>query len=414
MAEASSYPDVLVVGGGVIGTSVLYHLAAAGVRGRLLERDSVCGAASGANAAFIWPQAMKRKLSLEMTLASFEIFPTLAEALGEDVGYQRTGGLLAADSEAQIPILQEYMSAQPGVGLPAELLDGDEARRREPALGPGVPMALYMPLGGKIDPFRLAIGFAQAARRLGATIEAFTPVRGFVVEGGRAGGVLTDRGTIRAGTVIVCAGAWSGEVTRLAGLEVPVIPRQGQMVVTEPAPFKLHHCVKPIKHDQDWELYSQARPRELDYARFGAGQTEDPNLPPGKGMAIQQSGSGAVLLGSTSRFVGFNQRPTESGIHYIVDHAMRILPGLGRLQMVRAWAGLRPFTPDGLPVIGPTSIPGLVLATGHDGGGVGLAPVTGRLVAELVTTGRMSMPLEKLTPERFATAQSAAAERRVR
>jgi glycine/D-amino acid oxidase-like deaminating enzyme len=412
-SPGTSDPDILIVGGGVIGTSALYHLARAGVRARLLERASLCGAASGANAAFIWPQGMKRTLYLEMSLASYAMFPDLSEALGVDLEYRRTGGLIAVDSEAHLPLLRQYLATQAEIGLPAELLDGDEARRREPTLGQSVLAALYLPLGGKINPFRLTMGFARAAQRLGASVEIATPVRGFAMEGDRAVGVLTDRGTIRAGTIIVCAGSWSGEVARLAGLDIPVVPRQGQMVVTEVAPFHLVHCLKPIKHDRDWNLFSQAWPPDPEFGRFGEGKADDPNLPPGRGMALHQTSAGNIILGSTSRFVGLDLRPTEEGIRYILEHAMRILPCLGRLQIIRTWAGLRPFTPDGLPLIGPTGIPGLLLATGHDGGGVGLGPLTGRLVTELVTTDKISFPFEKLTPERFATARPAATGRRM-
>jgi sarcosine oxidase subunit beta len=355
---------------------------------------------------------MKRTLSLEMSLASYAMFPDLSETLGVDLEYRRTGGLIAADIEAHLPLLRQYLATQAEIGLPAELLDGDEARRREPALGRNVLAALYLPLGGKLNPFRLTMGFARAAQRLGASVETATPVRGFALAGGRAVGVLTDRGTIRAGAIILCAGSWSGEVARLAGLDIPVVQRQGQMVVTEIAPFRVIHCLKPIKHDRDWNLFSQAWPQDPDFGRFGAGKADDPNLPPGRGMAIQQTSAGNVVLGSTSRFVGLDLRPTAGGIQYILEHAMRILPGMGRLRIIRTWAGLRPFTPDGLPLIGPTGLPGLLLATGHDGGGVGLGPLTGRLVAELLTTGSLSFPLEKLTPERFAAARPADAGRR--
>lgn len=408
-----SIPDILIVGGGIIGVSSLYHLARAGVRARLLERDGLGGAATGANAAFIWPQGMKRTLSLEMSLASYAMFPDLAEALGVDLEYKRTGGLIAVDSESDLPLLRQYLATQGEAGLPAELLDGDEARRREPALGRNVVAALHLPLGGKINPFRLTMGFASAAQRLGASVEVGTSVRGVALDEGRAVGVLTDRGTIRAGTIIIAAGSWSAEVARLAGVDVPVIPRQGQMAVTEVAPFRLVHCLKPIKHDRDWNLFSQAWPQDSSFSRFGPARAEDPNLPPGRGMAIQQTSTGNIVLGSTSRFVGIDLRPTPGGIQYILEHAMRILPCLGRLQIIRAWAGLRPFTPDGLPLIGPTEVPGLLLATGHDGGGLSLGPLAGRMVAELVTTGKMGFPLEKVTPERFAAARPAAAGRRV-
>jgi glycine/D-amino acid oxidase-like deaminating enzyme len=145
-SPGTSNPDVLIVGGGVIGTSVLYHLARAGVRARLLERAGLCGAASGANGALIWPQGMKRTLYLEMSLASYAMFPDLSETLGVDLEYHKPGGLIAVDNEAHLRLLRQYLETQAEAGLPAEFLDGDEARRREPALGHNVLAALHLPL----------------------------------------------------------------------------------------------------------------------------------------------------------------------------------------------------------------------------------------------------------------------------
>jgi glycine/D-amino acid oxidase-like deaminating enzyme len=320
-SSVTSHPDVLIVGGGVIGTSVLYHLARAGVRARLLERAGLCGGASGANGALVWPQGMKRTLSLEMSLASHAMLPDLSSVLDIDLEFHTPGGMIAVEEEAHLGALRQYLATQAEAGLPAELLDGDEARRREPALGRNVRGALSLPLGGAINPFRLI------------------------------------------------------------------------------------HCLKPIKHDQDWTRFSQAWPPDPAFGRFGAAGVEDPNLPPGKGMGIHQTAAGNIILGSTSRFVGLDRRPTPGGIRYILEHATRLLPGLGKLEVIRTWAGLRPFTPDGLPLLGPSGLPGLLLATGHDGSGLALGPLTGRLMAEMVTTGKMSFPLERLTPERFAAAR---------
>ena len=152
----ASAPDVLIVGGGVIGCAVAYELAGHGLRVRLLERGGLCSGASGANGALIWPQAMKRGIGLDLSLLNFHRFPTLGEELGADIGYDRSGGMVAVTDDAQWTRMEEYVGVQREVGLPAELLDIAEARRREPALRrcwwPRATASSASPSGTRVPP----------------------------------------------------------------------------------------------------------------------------------------------------------------------------------------------------------------------------------------------------------------------
>ena len=248
-------PDVLVVGGGVIGCGVAWELAGRGLRVRLVERAGLCSGASGANASLIWPQAMKRSVALELTLANFRLFPTLTEELGTDIAYRRTGGMVAIATEAQWALMARYVVDQAAVGLPAELLDVAEARRREPALSPAVLGAVFAAWGGSLNPFRLTLGYARAARARGAELVPGTEITGLVRQGDRIVGVATSGGVELAGLTVLAAGSWSAAVAATARVSIPVVPRQGMMVVTEPAPFQLHHVLKPIKADQDPRVF---------------------------------------------------------------------------------------------------------------------------------------------------------------
>jgi len=389
--------DVLIVGGGVIGCAVAYELAKDGLRVTLLERAGLCAGASGANGALIWPQAMHRGAALDLTLACARLFPTLGEELGADIEYRRTGGMVAIETDAQWAQMAEYVEGQPAVGLHAELLDGAEARRREPLLAPDLRGAVYAEHGGTINPFRLTLGYAHAARVRGATLVTGTEVLSLLRRGDRIAGVTTRTGDLEAETVILAGGAWSGPLAATANLRVPVTPRQGMVVVTEPAPFRLRNVLKPIKSDTDMWRFSQPWPPDAP-GRPGY----DPNLPPGKGMGMAQTVAGNLVIGSTSRFVGLDRAPTLAGIRYVLESACRIAPAIGQLRMLRTWAGFRPYTPDGLPLLGPApGVNGLVLATGHDGSGIGMSPVSARLVAAAVTKADPPLPLEPFDPRRF-------------
>jgi sarcosine oxidase subunit beta len=390
-------PDVLIVGGGVIGCAVAYELAKEGLRVTLLERAGLCAGASGANGALIWPQAMHRGVALDLTLACARLFPTLGEELGADIEYRRTGGMVAIETDAQWAQMTEYVAGQPAVGLHAELLDGAEARRREPLLAPDLRGAVFAEHGGTINPFRLTLGYAHAARVRGATLVTGTEVLSLLRRGDRIAGVRTPTGDVESEVVILAGGAWSGPLAATANLRVPVTPRQGMVVVTEPAPFRLRHVLKPIKSDRDMWRFSQPWPPDAP-GKPGY----DPNLPPGKGMGMAQTVTGNLVIGSTSRFVGLDRSPTLAGIRYVLESARRIAPAIGQLRMLRTWAGFRPYTPDGLPLLGPApGVSGLVLATGHDGSGIGMSPVSARLVAAAVTKADPPLPLEPFDPRRF-------------
>ena len=390
-------PDVLIVGGGVIGCAVAYELAKQGLRVTLLERAGLCAGASGANAALIWPQAMHRDVALDLTLACARLFPTLGEELGADIEYRRTGGMVAIETDAQWAQMTEYVAGQPAVRLHAELLDGAEARRREPLLAPDIRGAVFAEHGGTINPFRLTLGYAHAARVRGATLVTGTEVLSLLRRGDRVTGVRTPTGDLESEVVILAGGAWSGPLAATANLRVPVTPRQGMMVVTEPAPFHLRHVLKPIKSDADMWRFSQPWPPDAP-GKPGY----DPNLPPGKGMGVAQTVTRNLVIGSTSRFVGLDRSPTLAGIRYVLESARRIAPAIGQLRMLRTWAGFRPYTPDGLPLLGPApGVDGLVLATGHDGSGIGMSPVSARLVAAAVTKADPPLPLEPFDPRRF-------------
>jgi sarcosine oxidase subunit beta len=393
-------PDVLIVGGGIIGCATAYELAGRGLRVSLLERAALCGGASGANGALIWPQSMKRDVVLDLGMANWRLFPTLGEELGTDLEYRRTGGLVAIEDDAQWEMMSAYVAGQREVGLPAELLDGDEARRREPLINPKLRGAVFAAHGGSINPFRLTLGYARAARARGARLEPGVEVRALSRQGDRVVGVRTARGERHAEIVVLAGGSWSPALAATADVRLPVTPRQGMMLVTEPAPFRINHVLKPIKSDRNPWQFSQPWPRDAS-GKPGY----DPNLPPGKGMGFNQTAAGNLLLGSTSRFVGLDLSPTAGGIHYILSHAARLVPAVRELRVLRVWAGLRPYTPDGRALLGlAPGVSGLVLATGHDGSGIGLGPLSARIVADAITGATPAFPPDPFDPRRFGGA----------
>lgn len=389
MNRAPAEADVVVVGGGVIGASVAFHLALAGMHPVVCERADLAAGSSGACDGLVFLQSKKPGLHLRLALESQQRLEALRAMVPLDFEYLRCGGLVAIGDEAEHEAMRRYVAAQRDSGLDVRLVDGPEARRLEPALAENVIAAAYSPLDAQINPMRLTLALAAGARQRGARILPRTPVTGFEHGAGAICAVATPRGTIRTRTVVLATGADTPRLAALVGLDPPVRPRRGQLLVTAPRPQTLRHC--------------------LISARYIAVKY-DPALAAGSGQSVsmEQTARGNLLLGSTREFVGYDRCTTVDGMQSIAAACARIVPALREVQVIRAFAGLRPWTPDGLPLLGPVpAVPGLVLAAGHEGDGIALAAVTGALIAELIASGRPHIDLDDFAPTRFSAGTSA-------
>lgn len=383
--------DVVVVGGGVIGTAVTYFLAKAGADVLLLERAELGGETSSACDGFVILQSKSPGVHLTLALASAEIYRNLAAELDWDIEYNPCGGLIVIEREEELPAMRTYMAKQQAIGLDVNLLSGEDARRLEPALAPHIVGATYSPQDSQVNPLQVVLGFAQAAKRYGAKILQGTPLQSLRKEGRRVTEIVAGGTEIAAGAVVFCTGVFTPKLLEPLGLELPLRPRRGQLVVTEPAPRLIEHiflCARYIAAKYHPELLAAA---------------EDDALRLGVGLALEQTKNGGLLIGSTREFVGWDKRTTPIGIQTIVRHATRIVPALAGLHAIRTFAGLRPYTPDGLPFLGlAPEWENLYIAAGHEGDGIALSPITGRLMTELVLTGKTSIPLDEFAVDRFS------------
>jgi len=361
---ADSRVEVVVIGGGVRGCSCAYHLAKAGVRVTLVEKANIASECSGATFALINVSHKDPGHYAALSLESARLFEGLEQELGEDLEYRPVGNMSTLlEDEKGLSGLEQFIKQQNQVpGLKLELLSGEEARRLEPALTPNLVAACFCAQDAHINPYKLTVGYARAARRLGATILTNTKVTAIEMERNRVRGVVTDHGRIATDTVVVAAGIHMAEIGRMMDLTIPVVASRGQVITTE--------RTRPVL-----------------------------NRPVG---SLRQTADGTILIGVTYQFVGPDKSITYDDVTRNAQRALRLFPPLRNLNVVRLWAGLRPFTIDGLPILGPVPhMKGVLLATGHSG--ITTAQVTGRIVTELVTTGNSSIPIDEYTLERFTT-----------
>jgi glycine oxidase len=371
-SQTADVVDVLIIGGGIMGCAVALRLAQRGLAVTVIERGIPGAEASSAAAGILGPQmeAAGPGALLDFALASRALYPALADELraatGIDVGFDRSGVLAVAVDEASERELAARRAWQVARGLEVEALTGDEARAREPALAPGVRAALRFPDDGQVNARELARAFSQAAATAGARFLTGRYVRRVVVTGGAVTGVELDGEVLPAGAVVVAAGSWSGLVEGAGVPSTVVRPARGQLVSIETRPPLFRHVVS---------LH-------------------------GRGYLVPRR-DGTVLAGSTLEMAGFRKQVTVGGLAGILDLARTLVPGLGEAEVTGSWSNFRPYTEDHLPVLGASTVKGLVLATGHFRNGILLAPATAQAIAELVATGRSSLDLGPFSISRF-------------
>ena len=366
--------DVAIIGGGIMGSAVALRLARRGVAVTVIERGIPGAEASSAAAGILGPQmeAAGPGPLLELGLKSRALYPAIAaelrDATGIDIGYDRSGVLaVALDSSGQAD-LTARRAWQVARGLRVDSLTGDEARAREPALGPAIDAALAFPDDAQVNARELARAFSLAAAAAGARFLTGRYVRRVVTEGGAATGVELDGDVLAAGAVVVAAGSWSGLVEGSGVPATMVRPARGQLVSIETRPPLFRHVVSV------------------------------------HGGYLVPRRDGTVLAGSTVEMAGFRKQVTVGGLAAILTLARTLIPGLADAPVTATWSNFRPYTEDHLPVLGATPVRDLFLATGHFRNGILLAPITADAVASLIATGRSSVDLSPFSVTRFAGA----------
>ncbi len=326
---------VVVIGGGVIGCAVAERLSLDRHQVTLLERDQIGGRASGAAAGELSPSDQSGEESLAM-------FPELVARIEKDssmnVEYRLQQGLKPAFTEAEAATLKK----QGGRWLAAA-----ECRKTEPALARDIVGAVLLE-HAHLTPPRFVRTLARAAAAHGAEICEGTPATGFDVEGREIRKVRTSTDDIAADWVVIAAGPWTREVASSAGIDVDVRPQRGQLAALDPGSLVLRRSVF-------WS----------------------------NGYLVPK-GDGTVIAGGTEEDTGFDDRPTAEGIATLLDLARKLVPGLANANLQRVWAGLRPVTSDGHPIVAVSEVRNLIVATGHHRKGILLAPLAATTVADLI------------------------------
>ncbi len=382
-------PDVVIVGAGVIGAACALACARAGLTVTVLDRGPVAGGTTGRGEGNLLVSDKSPGPELELSLLSLRLWSQTAAYLEELTGrpgggleLEPKGGLVVAADQAALDGLRVLAAGQAAAGVDARAVAADDLAGYEPHLAAGLAGGIHYPQDAQLQPMLATAGMLAAARRLGAAVVAGRAMTGVRTgSGGRVVAVRTDAGELACGWVVNAAGTWGGQVSQLAGAPVPVLPRRGVVLVTQPLPPLVRH-----------KVYTAAYVTDVASEREGLDSS----------AVVEGTPAGTVLIGASRERVGFSPGLPVPVLARLAAQAVRLFPVLATARVIRAYSGFRPYCPDHLPVLGADPrVPGLVHACGHEGAGIGLAAATGHLVAQLLTGTAPDLDLTPFDPGRF-------------
>jgi glycine oxidase len=364
--------DAIIVGGGIIGCSIALRLADSGIKTAIIERGKIGCEASRAAAGMLSPQASAYGPGpfFDLCMQSLRLYRGLVERLQElsgiDPEYQDAGTICVALSRQEQADIDKWSGWQINSGLPVNRLSATDLRTMEPSVSEEAVGGVKIAGDHQVENRLLMDAMDLAIRRAGIEVIEGRSVDSVLIGDGGAAGIVSAGQTFASGSVILAAGCWSGSLARDAGIDLPVIPARGQMLAVKadrrPFAHVIHsgHCYLVPRRDN------------------------------------------RIVIGSTVEYAGFRKATTVGGLDSLLQAAVRMVPAMKGLEVVETWSGLRPDTPDHLPVLGPCEIDNLYLATGHFRNGVLLAPITAEVILKCVVERSTPQEITTFSPGRFS------------
>ena len=402
-AQSNRDTEILIIGGGIAGSSTAFHLADQGHDVILLERGEIASEASGQNMGGLGGSGWGNNPNLlsYLTAGSVEIFKRMQIDMNYDMEFRLSGTLTAIHNEEQYEYYQDDVVSQRNDGYEIELLSAREARAIEPEANGKLPGYIYRSQRGQADPIKSTRAFAHAAGVAGATINTGQNVVSISSRSTSGYSIQTESTEFRCQTLVLATGAWCGPVGKMLGIKIPIVPIRGQMWATGSLPTRLLHTIGSTISSHAWAMNN------------GADEITPPNLTHKNGNRTtrhlygRQRKNGEIIFGGDRESLGYNTKPDISGIEVNRGHASEVIPLVAKLPIARSWAGLMPFSIDGSPLIGKIPIrDNLFIASGLASSGFGRGPMAGKLVADYIHSTNMTDVLSEADPSRCVSEAS--------
>ncbi len=381
-------PDAIVIGAGLVGACSALSLVNAGLRVLVLDRGPVASGTTGAGEGNILVSDKEPSAELTLALRSRDAWFEINTDIGGGFELEDKGGVVVSRSEKGISDLKKLSAIQAQHGIEVVELDAKGVKAIEPHISSSVEYAVLYPQDAQCQPMLAAAQIMRAVKKRGGAFIQGENVKSINVKSGKVVGLTTEKNTYTCPIVINATGTWAGEIAKMAGSYLPIMPRRGFILVTAPAPKIVHHKV----YDADYVANVASSDADLQSS-----------------AVVEGTESGTILIGASRERVGFKSDLDVAVLRQLARQAISLFPVLSNIALLRAYRGFRPYAPDHLPVIGEdANVKGLWHAAGHEGAGIGLAPATGELITAQITSTKTFMDPTPFSPKRFKEAANVA------
>lgn len=381
--------DVVVIGAGVIGTAVAYYNAKAGAKVILVDSGDIAEGTSSKCDGNVLISDKEPGFDCVFTKASQDMFHQLSRELDYNIEWTQKGSLILIENEEEMAVAKKFCADMVASGMPMRILNQEEVHADEPLLAEDIIGGIETASDGSLYPMGLCYGMAFQAQKLSAELSLHNPVKGIDQT---ADGFLvhTEACEIAAKNVVNCGGVWAPVIGKMVGLDIPVMPRQGQILVAEQT-FQ-------VARRKVYEFgYLMAKFQSGGYKRKVSKRVEDN----GVAFVFEPTHANNFLIGSSRRFVGEDISSEIEVMQAIAERAVRFFPVMKDIKVIRSYGGVRPYTPDHMPIISDTPVKGFYIAAGHEGDGIGMAPISGKVIADMISGKEPIMDLSPLSYRRF-------------
>ncbi|MFT8888680.1 MAG: FAD-binding oxidoreductase [Ethanoligenens sp.] len=384
--------DVTVIGAGAIGTSVAYHLALKGYKVALLDRGDIAAGSSSHCDAVALICDKKPGLDTQMGAASIAHYKELSEKFGYDFEYDPKGCLYVCETESEYEVAKKYADQQAADGYDMCMVDAKQLQEMEPYLAKDLLGGIWTPGDIAVNPYRVCFAFVEEAKKLGLDVYTYRDIQSIRLdEKNRVQAVVTSTETILTEKIINCAGVWASDIGKMVGIDIPIQPRKGMNLISERTGRIVWHKVMEFG-------YMLSKFDDINFKRNVSPLVEEYNV----AFNIEYTKADNILLGGYRGFRGFDIRSEVEAMKAIAERGLRFYPILSDINCIRSYAGVRPFVEDHLPIVSAVDdIPGFYIAAGHEGDGICLSPITGKLMAQLVCAEQTDFDISRLRFSRF-------------